>query len=620
MLANPVISSSVKNPASAKEYLNSHSLLPFNEDPSHHLLSKAILDLTFTSSEMGTPVTNALRAIAILIDSLSPLSSSPYLTNSNPTTNKRLTHQTQQTDPLPQNHELQAPRPLEDLTIQILEIKSAIKELCNVAQSNDRSADQIKQIVKETRNELHAASEVVSASAELIANSLNSTPTPTSATTTSSPTNSHSSNIDQQSIETALQEIKSLISKGPVSSLPYSYKDALINSSTPRQLATTTNQPSPVEQARAKAAVKERQLLIDLANEHPIRHQIYSHDEMISLFQTALDEIKENGPDLKIKSLFQLKNGGILLELSSKEAVEWAKQPERRQRFINATGGKLNIKDRLYNLVVPFVPIWTALEDNETLRFIEEDSKIPANTIASARWIKPIAKRKPFQQFAHAMFSLTSPAAANTLLKDGIYVNRACLRAIKDKKEPICCLKCQQWGHIAQSCKADKDTCGTCAGNHRTPDCPSENEVKCINCDSTNHSSSSRKCPDFIQRCIALNAKTPENNMPYFPTDEEWTLVPIPPKATGDLVQTRPPRHPTQGTNKERQPSQGTHRDRMRQTPIPLSRPSTPTSPPPSSQSQPPPPPPPPPSPPHQFSNSRPSSPDDPTLSLEPSL
>ena len=53
MLANPVISSSVKNPASAKEYLNSHSLLPFNEDPSHHLLSKTILDLTFTSSEMG---------------------------------------------------------------------------------------------------------------------------------------------------------------------------------------------------------------------------------------------------------------------------------------------------------------------------------------------------------------------------------------------------------------------------------------------------------------------------------------------------------------------------------------------------------------------------------------
>lgn len=221
-----------------------------------------------------------------------------------------------------------------------------------MAQSNNRSADQIKQIMKEMRDELHAASEVVSASAELITNSLNSTPTPTSATTTSSPTNSHSSNIDQQSIETALQEIKSLISKGPVSSLSYSYKDALINSSTPRQLATATNQPPPVKQARAKAAVKERQLLIDLANEHPIRHQIYSHDEMISLFQTALDEIKENGPDLKIKSLFQLKNGGILLELSSKEAVEWAKQPEHQQRFINATGGKLNIKNRLYNPVV----------------------------------------------------------------------------------------------------------------------------------------------------------------------------------------------------------------------------------------------------------------------------
>ena len=170
---------------------------------------------------------------------------------------------------------------------------------------------------------------------------------------------------------------------------------------------------------------------------------------MIALFQTVLDKIKETGPDLKIKSLFLLKNGGILLELSSKEAVEWAKQPDHRQRFIDATGGKLNIKDRLYNLVVPFVPIWTALEDNETLRFIEEDSKIPATTIISARWIKPIVKQKPFQQFAYTMFSLISPSAVNKLLKDRIFVNRSCLRVLKDKKEPTCCLKCQQWGHIA---------------------------------------------------------------------------------------------------------------------------------------------------------------------------
>ena len=80
--------------------------------------------------------------------------------------------------------------------------------------------------------------------------------------------------------------------------------------------------------ARAKAATRERQLLIDLAGDHPIKKQLCLQDEMVTLFQSALEEIKDNSPDLKIKSLFILKNGGILLELPSKEAVDWTKQHE----------------------------------------------------------------------------------------------------------------------------------------------------------------------------------------------------------------------------------------------------------------------------------------------------
>ena len=253
----------------------------------------------------------------------------------------------------------------------------------------------------------------------------------------------------------------------------------------------------------------------------------------------------------------------------------------------------------MYNLVVPFVPVWTALEDNETLCFTEEDSKIPAGTITSTRWIKPIAKGSPFQSFAHAMFTLTSPTAANKLLKDGIYINRTCLRALKDKKEPIQCLKCQKWGHIACSCKANKDTCGTCAGDHKTPNCPSEKDIKCVNCDSTDHPSTSKKCPDFIQRCIDLNAKTAENNMPFFPTDEEWTQVQVPPKATGSLVPTRPPRQPSIETSKERT-KQPANRNSQQGVPAPAPSfsssappplspdPSTPSPPTASSSSQPP--------------------------------
>ena len=275
---------------------------------------------------------------------------------------------------------------------------------------------------------------------------------------------------------------------------------------------------------------------------------------MLTLFQTALDAIKEqDSPDLKLKTLIILKNGGILLELTNKEAVEWTKNNERRRKLAEATGGNLTVKDRFFNVVVPFVPIWTQLESEETLRNIEEDNKIPQNAIASARWIKPVNKRSPFQMYAHAMISLTSPTVANQLLKNGLYVSNKLLRPIKDKKEPLRCLKCQKWGHLARVCKAEVDTCGICADNHRTSACPSEKPQICVNCNTTDHPSSSRKCPEFLRRCTELNDKTPENSMPYFPTEEDWTQAALPPKATGNLVPTQPPRSQTSSAPKARQ-------------------------------------------------------------------
>ena len=141
--------------------------------------------------------------------------------------------------------------------------------------------------------------------------------------------------------------------------------------------------------ARANTAVKERQILIDLAEDHPIKRQFNTHNEMLTLFQTVLDTIKEqDSPDLKLKSLIILKNRGILLELTNKEAVVWTKNNGHWRKLAEATGGNLTIKDRFFNVVVPFVPIWTQLESKDTLRNIEEDNKILQNAIASARWIK----------------------------------------------------------------------------------------------------------------------------------------------------------------------------------------------------------------------------------------
>ncbi|KIK16496.1 hypothetical protein PISMIDRAFT_45658, partial [Pisolithus microcarpus 441] len=127
------------------------------------------------------------------------------------------------------------------------------------------------------------------------------------------------------------------------------------------------------------------------------------------------------------------------------------------------------------------------------------------------------------QRVAHALLSLTTPEAANKLLKDGCYIQLDRLRPHKDKKEPMRCMKCQRFGHMAKECAHHEDTCGTCARNHRSNACDSPQLLFCIVCQTDSHSSSDRNCPEFIKQCNAMDDKTPENNMPYFPTEEAWT-------------------------------------------------------------------------------------------------
>ena len=181
------------------------------------------------------------------------------------------------------------------------------------------------------------------------------------------------------------------------------------------------------DDARANTARKERQLLLDIALDHPaVSNNIFTRLELITLFQKAITTTcteEANPPDLQLKSLRVLRNGGILLELPSKQAVNWLKENDRLQKLANATGGKLMFKDRSYNVVVPFVPTATLIEESETLKSIENENGLPPGSIAVARWIKPAHRRDTGQRVAHALFRLTTPEAANMLIKNGMYIN-----------------------------------------------------------------------------------------------------------------------------------------------------------------------------------------------------
>lgn len=100
----------------------------------------------------------------------------------------------------------------------------------------------------------------------------------------------------------------------------------------------------------------------------------------------------------------------------------------------------------------------------------------------------------------------------------------------KNKREPIRCAKCQHYGHIARECITHHDSCANCAEHHRTSECTNRDHTCCISCESNNHASWDRRCPEFECRCSDLDARDADNTIPYFLTDETWTHAQEPPK------------------------------------------------------------------------------------------
>ena len=79
-------------------------------------------------------------------------------------------------------------------------------------------------------------------------------------------------------------------------------------------------------------------------------------------------------------------------------------------------------------------------------------------------------------------------------------------------------------------CSAPTDICGTCAQRHCTDTCTNTAWPHCVSCGIAGHASWDRMCPVFLKKCGELNDRLEDNNLPYFPTSEEWTQVSEPPK------------------------------------------------------------------------------------------
>ncbi len=227
-------------------------------------------------------------------------------------------------------------------------------------------------------------------------------------------------------------------------------------------------------------------------------------------FERILRETGIEGKGLRMVTKQRL--SGILIETDNDKIAAWLRKESTAEEFCEKIGPGAKFKTRTYDLIAYNVPLTLEPTNPNHLTEINEVNQLDPGVIKSARWVKPIARRSPSQRSAHLILSFTDVNAANRALTGGLTICHSRTRIGKIKKEPIRCLKCQNWNHYANECKASEDTCSNCAKPHRTSKCPNPLKRRCVSCKTSDHASWSRECPTFVRKTDECNARYPEND------------------------------------------------------------------------------------------------------------
>ena len=309
-----------------------------------------------------------------------------------------------------------------------------------------------------------------------------------------------------------------------------SYKEALLKSSEQQAQPRSPENPSPTDPRILRDVErKTRQILIDTCDPKINEASINEIKEKI---RNAITTIADPPPpkDTTIMDVSKLRKGGFTVIFKDKEVIEWIQNTKVESDFVTEIAPDATITKRVFPILAPRIPLTFDPSNGEHLREIEECNNLSSGTIEKARWIKPAYRRAPGQMAAHAILTINDIKLANSCIRDGITICGLQVRPSRLKHEPMQCMKCRKWGHFAGSCIAPKDTCGTCGGEHRTNDCSCRDKLSCVSCRSSEHASWDRDCPEFRRRCDQFDENYPENNLPYFPTEEDWTLIQRPNK------------------------------------------------------------------------------------------
>jgi hypothetical protein len=322
---------------------------------------------------------------------------------------------------------------------------------------------------------------------------------------------------------------KATTATSQINNMALNYKQALLHMTAQAQALQSQPIRAPNEAQLADPGLamgidkKARQILLDPTKGEDNHMNIYKIKEKVALALANIIPAPPQGTE--VQEVFKLRNRSIILQLASKEAADWLCVPTNEAAFTRHFNPDTIIRDHMHPIMVPKIPLTFNPNDPAHLREVKEVNRLSPKSIKKARWIKPEYRHTPEQSCTHTIFTISSVTDTNRLLKDGIYVCNACTFPKKLKYEPKQCMKCCKWGHYTAECRAQTDTCSMCCGHHKTNNCKADNKKHCVSCRSDTHTSWDCRCPEFLQKCDEYSKYHLENNLIYFPTDEDWTTA-----------------------------------------------------------------------------------------------
>jgi hypothetical protein len=227
---------------------------------------------------------------------------------------------------------------------------------------------------------------------------------------------------EAKGINTAAKEIETKVTSvndttNTIASTTTKYQDTLL--SQPTQLPVAMSDLRLRDDLERKA----KQILVKVhSNELQDKSQSAIKDKANEAI-TKIEGENYGCPErVEVESVSTMWNSTLLLMLNSKQAADWLKDPGTETKFTNNFANDTFFINRSYNIIVPYTPITFNPSNDNHLREIEEHNKLSNGIIRKACWIKPAGRRREGQTHAYASLAISSPSAANQLIKNGITI------------------------------------------------------------------------------------------------------------------------------------------------------------------------------------------------------